>query len=229
MKFSNDIRKLLERVDKDNDFIGFDLDGVLAMDTRGTYPEIGEPNPYWITLFCQLKDEGYDCRIFTARVSEVKTISQEMKIIEWAEKNGLGKLRIHEVLATKFPAMALYFDDRAVGVVTNTCHTHIVPDMEPVTNSSPPLTVPEILEQAAETYRQRHLVYGDNYKNYGKLMKALFPQGLKIETEQDWIQLGLIHNCTTKLARYAGAGSEGHKDSAHDLSVYAAMLEEVTK
>jgi len=227
MKLQTDIRKLLERVDKGKDFIGFDLDGVLAMDTRGTYPEIGEPNPYWVTLFCQLKEEGYDCRIFTARVSGSQ-FAQEGKIIEWAGKNGLGKLQPKwDILSEKFPAMALYFDDRAVGVVTNTCYTHIVPDMEPVTNSSPSLTVPEILEKAAETYRQRNAIYGDNYKEHGRLMAALFPNGLTLKTEEDWIRFGVLHMCIHKVGRYCNAN--GHKDSAHDLSVYAAMLEEVTK
>lgn len=89
-------------------------------------------------------------------------------------------------------------------------------------------TVPEIMRDGAATYEARQKVYGDNYKNYGKVMMGLFPNGLTIDSEEAWIHLGSIHNCVTKLGRYCADIKKGHKDSAHDLSVYAAMLEETT-
>ena len=43
-------------------------------------------------------------------------------------------------------------------------------------------------------------------------------------------RLGVFVQCISKVARYASSLPKGgHLDSAHDLMVYAAMLEEVTK
>jgi hypothetical protein len=92
--------------------------------------------------------------------------------------------------------------------------------------SSP--SVPEILIDGADTYQERAKVYGPNYKNFGAVMRGLFPHGLTVKSEEDWVRLGLIQNCVTKLGRYCADISKGHADSAHDLMVYAAMLEEMT-
>lgn len=89
-------------------------------------------------------------------------------------------------------------------------------------------TVPELLRDGATTYEERQKQYGENYKHYGEVMLGLFPNGLVIRDEGDWNRLGLIHNCVTKLGRYCNNITTGHKDSAHDLMVYAAMLEEMT-
>lgn len=88
--------------------------------------------------------------------------------------------------------------------------------------------VPDLLREGAETYEARNKVYGDNYKEFGTIMTGLFPNGLTISRKEDWVRLGLIENCVTKLARYCHDISQGHNDSAHDLSVYAAMLEEMS-
>jgi len=90
-------------------------------------------------------------------------------------------------------------------------------------------TVPEVLRDAAETFQMRHNLYGDNYKQFGHIMQAMFPDGLPCRTPDDYNRLGLLVQCISKLTRYAANMSEGgHQDSAHDLCVYAAMLEEVT-
>lgn len=89
-------------------------------------------------------------------------------------------------------------------------------------------TVPQIMREGARTHESHHRVYGDNYKHYGKVMRGLFPNGLTIRDEADWVRLGLIHNCVTKMGRYCANLSRGHADSAHDLMVYAAMLREET-
>ena len=90
-------------------------------------------------------------------------------------------------------------------------------------------TVPELLREGAATYEERQRVYGDNYKHYGTVMKGLFPNGLRIETEEDWNRLGIIHNCVTKLGCFAANISVPHSDSVHDLMVYAAMGEELSQ
>lgn len=93
-----------------------------------------------------------------------------------------------------------------------------------------PFTVPELLCSAAATYEQRNAVYGDNYKHFGHTMQGLFPAGLQISSADAWNRLGLFVQLTSKLSRYAANMSNGgHVDSAHDASVYAAMLQEISK
>lgn len=89
--------------------------------------------------------------------------------------------------------------------------------------------VPEILRDCATTYEQRNKLYGDNYKKFGHVMKAIFPNGLSLSTPEDFNRLGIFIQCLSKLTRYSESIERGgHKDSAHDLAVYAAMLEELT-
>lgn len=91
------------------------------------------------------------------------------------------------------------------------------------------MDVDKILTEAAKTYKERHKSYGDNYKHYGAAMMGIFPGGLKIDTAEEFVKLGLLHNIVTKITRYAqNIKRGGHKDSAHDAMVYCAMLEEMT-
>lgn len=85
------------------------------------------------------------------------------------------------------------------------------------------------LERGAATYRERNALYGDNYKHFGMVMAGMFPEGLTLETPEDWNRLGVFVQAASKMTRYAQNFTRGgHADSAHDLSVYAAMLEELT-
>lgn len=82
-----------------------------------------------------------------------------------------------------------------------------------------------ILDQMADTFRQRNAVYGDNYRMVAKLVKVLFPKGVPSElvvTDQ-WhlFELKLV-----KLSRFAISGLT-HIDSIHDDAVYAAMIESI--
>lgn len=88
----------------------------------------------------------------------------------------------------------------------------------------------DILEQGAETYRERNELYGDNYKDFGKIMVTMFPNGLMIHTVDEWNRVLSFAHVQEKLTRYARQFKNGgHKDSAHDTMVYAAMLDEQTK
>ena len=90
-------------------------------------------------------------------------------------------------------------------------------------------SVPELLRDCAQTYEERNRVYGDNYKKFGHVMAAIFPNGLRLETADEHNRFGVFVQCLSKLTRYAESIERGgHPDSAHDLSVYAAMLEELT-
>lgn len=88
-------------------------------------------------------------------------------------------------------------------------------------------TVPEIFEENIKTFKERQATYGDTYRQYGHIMMGLFPDGIGINDIESWNRLGVVQACVTKLARYCN--NLDHIDSAHDLSVYAAILEELTR
>lgn len=92
-------------------------------------------------------------------------------------------------------------------------------------------SVPHMLRGAAATFEQRNAVYGSAYTRTGALLLALFPEGgiPAVRSERDAAQLAALLMCAMKLQRYAvNFGNGGHRDSAHDLIVYAAILEEQT-
>ena len=93
-----------------------------------------------------------------------------------------------------------------------------------------PWSVPEILNEAAQTYKQRNAMYGDNYKRAGHMLAALFPDGIPAMSPDEWNQFAVWMMIFAKDIRYAmHIGKGGHLDSAHDNIVYSAMLEELTK
>lgn len=84
------------------------------------------------------------------------------------------------------------------------------------------------LENAAKTFEQRNAVYGDTYKRHGDVSLALFPEGVDLRTAEDQNRYACLSMIVGKLARYATNFEEGgHEDSLHDISVYAAMLNEL--
>ncbi len=94
------------------------------------------------------------------------------------------------------------------------------------------MRAPEILSAAAETFAQRNAVYGDNYLRFGAAFLGLFPDGRipAIEDRATMDRLQLMMQILNKLTRYAEQlHNGGHQDSAHDIVVYAAMLEEMTR
>lgn len=72
--------------------------------------------------------------------------------------------------------------------------------------------------------------YGETHDKFGPVMKALFPEGIHAVSTEDWNRIGVINMIVHKLMRYvANMKNGGHLDSANDLSVYGAILAEVTK
>ena len=82
-----------------------------------------------------------------------------------------------------------------------------------------------ILDEMADTFRQRNAVYGDNYRMVAKLVKVLFPNGVPPElvVSDQWhlFELKLV-----KLSRFA-ISNLTHIDSIHDDAVYSAMIESI--
>ena len=82
----------------------------------------------------------------------------------------------------------------------------------------------KILEEMAETFRERNKVYGDNYKTVGEVMVGLFPKGVHLKTADDYKIWHLFELMIVKITRFANSDLN-HKDSIHDAAVYAAMVE----
>jgi hypothetical protein len=84
----------------------------------------------------------------------------------------------------------------------------------------------DLLDKAADLYRQRNAVYGDNFEQIGPVMKGLFPNGIKLETEADFIRFHLLMLDVVKTSRYCNNFDKGgHLDSIQDKTVYCAMVE----
>ena len=91
-----------------------------------------------------------------------------------------------------------------------------------------PQTVPEKLIAAAKLFEERNRLYGDNYKNFGRAMTAMFPLGLQLTSESQHSRFAIFVQILAKLTRYAENFTRGgHEDSLDDLSVYAQMLNEL--
>lgn len=88
-------------------------------------------------------------------------------------------------------------------------------------------TAAEFLEEAAQTFRERNAVYGDNYRNVGVALAGLFPAGVTLRTADDWNRMHILMLGIVKLSRYANNWTNGHADSIHDNTVYSAMLESI--
>lgn len=100
----------------DGIWIGFDLDGTLAIHGTGDDP-IGEPIPGAVALFKAFLKQDYELRIFTARVSVPQIAERQRKLIqEWCEKH-IGY--IPEVTCIKDMGMIYCIDDRSVQMLTN--------------------------------------------------------------------------------------------------------------
>jgi len=86
-------------------------------------------------------------------------------------------------------------------------------------------TADEILADAAKTFRTRGKVYKDNYLTVGAVLQALFPQGILLKTKEDHERFHIFILVIVKWSRYVKNWQRGHQDSAHDATVYGAMLE----
>lgn len=88
--------------------------------------------------------------------------------------------------------------------------------------------VPEELRACADLYEERNALYGDNYKRFGHIMTVLFPDGLVLNTPEDFNRFGIYVQMIAKCTRYAEQFKKGgHDDSLRDTAVYAMMLLEL--
>ena len=85
-----------------------------------------------------------------------------------------------------------------------------------------------ILENAAGIFKRKSEEYGDGYKHYGKVLVGLFPDGVALNTEDDFCRWGVFTMIVSKISRYSSNFEEGgHQDCLDDGLVYNAMLQEL--
>ena len=89
--------------------------------------------------------------------------------------------------------------------------------------------VPKKLRGLADLYAERNDEYGDSYRIFGKLMDAMFPNGITIKGVRFWNRLGIFMQIVWKIVRFRAAFEAGRPqdDSLADTAVYAAMLWEL--
>ena len=87
------------------------------------------------------------------------------------------------------------------------------------------MEVIRLLRQASKTFEERNRVYGANWRRVGPVMSALF-DGLPVtlRTPEEFEMWHLFELIVVKVTRFATSGLR-HKDSIHDIMVYAAMIE----
>lgn len=83
----------------------------------------------------------------------------------------------------------------------------------------------QLIRQAEHTYKERRAIYGASEQKFAAVMAALFPDGVQLQSHQDWVRFGLLTQVISKLCRYANDPANGHVDSIHDMGVYSFMLE----
>ena len=89
------------------------------------------------------------------------------------------------------------------------------------------VTVTELMEDAICLFTERNLAYGESYRRFGPIMKALFPNGVTITTADDWNRMGVFFHIVDKLSRYSRDHKTGHIDSMKDIGVYSTILQQL--
>lgn len=88
-------------------------------------------------------------------------------------------------------------------------------------------SVPQALGDLGALFEERNALYKDNYKNFGKTLLGLFPNGVTLKSAEEFNRFALFLQIMHKQSRYAQSIlSGGHSDSLDDISVYSQMLRE---
>lgn len=82
----------------------------------------------------------------------------------------------------------------------------------------------ELLQTALETYKERNARYKDSFSRWGPVFQALFPDGIQIQTADDWNRITCLGHIIDKLVRYTTDFQNPHADSVLDLANYAVIL-----
>jgi hypothetical protein len=71
------------------------------------------------------------------------------------------------------------------------------------------LNAGDILIEGGKTFQERHKFYGNNFLKVGDMCVAMFPNGLTLKTEEDFIRFELLMMKIVKISRYAENFSKG--------------------
>lgn len=82
----------------------------------------------------------------------------------------------------------------------------------------------DVLFSMGHTFKERNAVYGNNAEVTGRVLAALFPNGVVLKTPGDYEIWHLFELIIVKLTRFTNSGLK-HEDSIHDMAAYCAMVE----
>ena len=82
---------------------------------------------------------------------------------------------------------------------------------------------PEILRAMASTFEERSASYKEGHVILGRVIAAIYPEGIPPRIAHS-PRFHFFYMILSKAVRLVTADL-GHEDSAHDIGVYAAMLE----
>ena len=86
-------------------------------------------------------------------------------------------------------------------------------------------SVTQVLEHALEIHADRDYTYNKSYRQSGDLYAVLFPNGVRLETPEDFGTFTALTNVIMKLHRFCrNLDHGGHLDSALDMTNYSAIL-----
>lgn len=84
-----------------------------------------------------------------------------------------------------------------------------------------------MLKDLGKLYAERNKLYSDNYKHFGDILVGMFPDGISLQTAEEFNRFALFLQIIHKQTRYARSLlTGGHGDSLDDTAVYAQMLRE---
>ncbi len=83
--------------------------------------------------------------------------------------------------------------------------------------------VADLMDQHAATFRERYESYGNNAEVVGRIMAAMFPNGVALKTAKDFEMWHLFELMIVKLSRFSSSGLR-HEDSINDLPAYCGMV-----
>lgn len=88
-----------------------------------------------------------------------------------------------------------------------------------------PIRLDEHYQKLKATFIERGQTYKDGHYRQAEIMNILFPEGQRFAGAQG-LMFHFIYMIVLKLVRFCdNFKTGGHKDSIHDLAVYAAMLD----
>ena len=89
----------------------------------------------------------------------------------------------------------------------------------------------QILKEAADVFKEKEKEYGSAYLRHGKIMSEFFPDGIYLNTAEDFLEYNNFEMLVAKLNRIASCmiRKEFHEDSYTDIMVYSSMAISINK